>query len=91
MPWRWALFFFFFITLGLELSDTKSTSLKYEPSSEPLLITVKQLFPHQAAEEARREECLALAMGTHQRLGAGKPYTHNPKPQTLPFTLHPKP
>ena len=34
--------FFFFITLGHELSDTKS--LKYEPSSELLLITAKQLF-----------------------------------------------
>ena len=34
----------------------------------------------QAAGEARREECLALAMGTHERLGAGKPYTLNPKP-----------
>ena len=32
-------FFFFFITLGLDLSDKKSTSLKYEPSSELLLIT----------------------------------------------------
>ena len=38
-------FCFFFITLGLELSDTKtSTSLTYEPSLELLLITAKQLF-----------------------------------------------
>ena len=29
------VFSFFFITLGLELSDTGSTSLKYESSSEP--------------------------------------------------------
>ena len=36
--------YFFFITLGPELSDYKSTSLKYEPSSELLLITAKQLF-----------------------------------------------
>ena len=38
-------FFFSFISLGLELSDTKkSTSLKYEPSSELRLITAQQLF-----------------------------------------------
>ena len=38
------VFFFFFITLGLELSDTKSTSLKHEPSSEPHRISATQLF-----------------------------------------------
>ena len=37
-------FFFFFINLGLELNDTQSTSLKYEPSLELLLITAKHLF-----------------------------------------------
>ena len=37
-------FFLFFITLGLELSDTKSTSLKYEPSFELRRITAGQLF-----------------------------------------------
>ena len=35
-----ASFFFFLITLGLEFSDTNV----YEPSSELLLITAKQLF-----------------------------------------------
>ena len=36
---RTRCFFFLFITLGLELSDTKVYDLKYEPSSEPLLVS----------------------------------------------------
>ena len=42
---KYAPFFFFLITLGLEVSDTaKSTSLEYAPSSERLLVTAKRLF-----------------------------------------------
>jgi len=33
----------FFVLASLELSDTKSMSLEYEPSSEPLHISVKEL------------------------------------------------
>ena len=40
------LLLLFLITLGLELSDTQSTSLKYEPSLELLLITATQLFAY---------------------------------------------
>ena len=61
-------FFFFFITLGLELSDTKSTSLKYEHSGkDPPSVT--QLLE-------------AVAFSGFKRLVVVEPCTVNCKPQT---------
>ena len=59
-------FCFFFITLGLELSDTKkSTSLTNEPSSELLLITAKQLFLNQELAKTTPGMLLYLFIKVH--------------------------
>ena len=68
---------------GRELSDAKSTSLKYEPSSELLLITAKEL----GRLRSRRQMGIALSSLNPQ------PETRNPKPSTLnpqPSTLNPQ-
>ena len=58
--WRFALrvavLLFFLITLGLESSDT---SLKYEPSSEQLLITAKQLWIPMPADKTVADKTVA--------------------------------
>ena len=91
-----------FIILGLELSDTKSTSLNYEPSLELLLITAKQLFLnrdlHHSAQLGRPQpETRNLELDTRNpkpETPESNPGTRNPQPATRnpkPETRNPEP
>ena len=58
-------FFFFFSTVGLETSDTKVYEPEYEPSSEPLHISAKQL-------SLNRELYLLVKLSVHELSAPGQ-------------------